>query len=245
MTHEDETRTCAAGNRCTARTEHGPARTFRTFCDADRDRIHDALVALPGLHYDLHQALGDRAPAIGGEGRPSGKPKSSLPIRVDLADLAHQLRETLLGWEERVRAVAGLPDAPDRGVRPGVVMDRTVRILTRHLDAMLILQPEPMARPRPDDEDGWELRDLDGADAGLEILALARRCRSALGLTLAPQLLAAPCENCGLALIERIDGMSGLDDAATCTGCGHHYPAGEYAALATRTLHATNQGATR
>ncbi|MBO2464477.1 hypothetical protein [Actinomadura violacea] len=246
MTNElyDDTRPCAAASRCAARTDKGPARTPRVFCDADRTRIHDALKALPGLHYDLHRALGERATTTS-NGRPSGKPTPSLPIRIDLADLAHQIRETLLGWEERVRDVAGLPETPARGVRPGVALDRAVRILTRHLDALLALAPAAMTRPRADGADGWEYPDLDGADAGLEVLVLVHRCRSALGLTRAPQLLSAPCEHCGLALIERLDGAAGMDDAATCTGCGHHYRPAEYAALAARVLHACTQGADR
>ncbi|KAB2344834.1 hypothetical protein [Actinomadura rudentiformis] len=244
--HEDDQvdglRACAAGNRCAAHNGHGPARTPRPFCEVDRARIESGLRALITYHHDLQQALGERRSGPIG-GRISGTTVPGVPIRLDLADLAHQIRETLLSWEERVRDVAGLPDAPARTVRPRVIMSRTVRILTRHLDVLLALPPAAMTRPRPDGEDGWDYPDLDGTDAGLEIHALVRRCRSALGLTHASQILAAPCRYCGLALLERLDSPAGLADDATCTGCGHHYSPDEYDALVTHALHETTHGA--
>ncbi|MEU6034007.1 hypothetical protein ABZ801_01215 [Actinomadura sp. NPDC047616] len=237
MTHpeHDDMRECAAGAHCAARTGDGPARTPRPFCEADRARIAAALDAMPRYHGALGKALGERH--TGPAEHVSGAPTPAAPIRLDLADLAHQLHETLLGWEERVRAVARLPDAPTRGVRPTVAVTRAAATLASHLDALLALPAEPMARPKPSEEDGWSLIDLDGVDAGLELLDLARRCRAALGLTRAPQRMAAPCGTCGLMLLERADGPAGLDDAATCTSCGTYYSPAEYAALAAQALH--------
>jgi hypothetical protein len=69
------------------------------------------------------------------------------------------------------------------------------------------------------------IKDLDGADAGMELLALDSRARHLIGWTPQHQALSVPCWKCGLKTIRRLDGGAGLEDRAECSnpGCREAY----------------------
>jgi len=139
--------------------------------------------------------------------------------------LLRLITETLCSWEERVRVVARLTvmdTALSRHRRDGFATTQAVTLLGAHLDALLALPPEPMARTRPA---GLVLEDLDGAAAGLEVLHLHYRCRSVLGETrAAPQeLLGVPCRVCDMLALRRAEPPAHPDDPSwwsECAGCG-------------------------
>jgi len=121
--------------------------------------------------------------------------------------------------------------------------------LTAHLDALLALPAAPMARHLPVPQAACHaaagtpgvvrpaagyatvLVDLDGADAGLELLDLHRRTLATLGLTPRHQYLPIPCTGCGLRTVQRRDGAAGLEDQAACTTCGQAYTHEHYRQL--------------
>lgn len=244
---DDGQRPCARGQWCASsvitvedgQTRRDPALGYQSFCPRDREHISRCLDELPGLYVRLHAELG--AKGSGGGEHVSGSRDAPIPLRCDIDALMRLVTECLYSWHERVAAVASLsfPTADlSRRRRDGIGIDAAVNVLGAHLDALLALDAEPMARSRPD---GPALEDLDGAAAGLEILRLHYLARSLLGETRAkPQeLLGVPCRNveCNLMALQRADlPVSGDEPAwwSRCTGCGDKMTEDDYRAWVKR-----------
>lgn len=238
-------RPCARGEHCAAATvvrdDDGasvrePAYSPRVFCDACRDVVERCLRWLPERYLELAVRLGDRR---NGDGpKVSGGGVSSVPLRLDVDALMCDVVSVVASWDERVRVLARLsgPDtAASRRRRETVALSRMCTTLAAHLDALLGLPAEPMRRfVRLEDSDDWDdgdtpvlrhywagwaevIVDLSGADAGEEVIALDRRCRSLLGWTPQHENLPVPCWDCGLRTLRRYDGGAGLEDEAECT----------------------------
>lgn len=222
-THHDAMHPCARGPHCAARTidpdtgHTTPAWTWRPLCDADRDLVQHALVQLPRMHD--HIAAGDGL-ASAGDGIKVATSREA-PVLIDLGadELVRLIQETLVSWEERVRAVARLSPldtATSRARRGHVVVAQASRILAPRVDALLVLPAEPMMR------DG-ELAELDGLDAAFEIFQLIWRCRATLTDTTAPaRPLSTPCR-CGLRRLVQITDWQDRPDGAKCLNCRTTY----------------------
>lgn len=227
----DGMRECARAGRCSdpridttgGKTTRLPALTPRAFCDSCRGAIARALDALPLLFVRVHMELG----GIRGEaGGPVVSVSKSAPVPLSLAadELIRLILATLVSWEERVRTVARLSEldtATSRRRRDGAILTQAWTILSAHLDALLALEPEPMIR------DG-ELVELDGADAGLDVLYLAWRCEALLTeTTKSARHLPTPCGSCGFCELYEVL-ADGQFVGARCRQCGADYTAQTY-----------------
>lgn len=219
---------CARGAHCAARTTtpDGPqaAWTWRAFCDPDRALIEAALRGMPALYVAVAHQLG--TPRTGGapdDVRVTTTKTPPIPINLDADEVLRDMTATLVSWEERVRDVARLAQldtATSRARRDGFAITQAVRVLAPRVDALLALPAAPMIRR-------GTIHDLDGADAGLEILDL--RWRGARGLPEADERagepIRVPCGKCGWrSLVELLD-VLGFLDGARCRNCGHGYDA--------------------
>jgi hypothetical protein len=232
---EDGQRECARGDRCSdprltsegGKTVRLPALTYQAFCPQDRNAVAKALGDLPELFVRVHQRLDKSFTVAGG---PVVAVSKSAPVPISLAadELLRLILATLVSWEERVRDVARLVPLDthtSRHRRDGAVLTQAWTILAAHLDALLSLPAEMMAR-------GDTLEELSGADAGLELLYLAHRCRRLLTDNRQPprHCSGVYCD-CGFAeLYETLDDH-GQPDGAKCRACRAEYDQDQYADL--------------
>lgn len=213
---------CARGPRCAARTQDGPAPTWRPFCDEDRALIAQAIQGMPLLYAAMADLLvADRSGGIAYDAvRVTTSKSRPVPINLDADASQREMAEILVSWEERVRDVARMPPldtAASRGQRLGVQIAQAVSVLAPRLDALLVLDVAPMMR-------GGELVDLDGAAAGLEILDVRRRAVARLPESEGDDRpLSVPCGTCSWrGLVEVIDWLGYLA-GARCRQCGTRY----------------------
>jgi hypothetical protein len=232
-------RRCARGDWCLLRTvtttagepQIIPAPTWRSFCESDRDDISRCLDDLPAGYVRLAHELGEKSRGGQVVRVPFGP---RLPLSGHVDALMRLLAETLLSWEERLRDVARLAVLDtqlSRHRNQARAVRDAAKVLGAHLDAVLALQPGPMTR---DDYGEIVIADLDGGDAGLEILRLHYRCRAVLGEVRArPESLdGVPCKQCGDIALERAEPPS--DPAAEamhsrCASCGAGMTLKDYA----------------
>lgn len=231
-----------------------PALGYRAFCDACRGLVLRSVEQMPGYHADLRAQLGERytpnGPKVTGTSSPA-RP----PLNLAFDALAREVYYVASSWAGRVVLVAGLHTADvDRGGYAYVddPLQRMCETLAVHVDVLLGLEIEPMTRFMGNvdaDEIADEpfvhrvqrnfhtdvaavLLDLDGADAGLELLRLNGRCRWMLGLTGADVDVPVPCWSCDQrGTVVRPDGSAGLADFALCRACGEHYYADRFTRL--------------
>lgn len=228
-------RECARGDRCSdprIATDNGktvrlPALTYQTFCPQDRTAMSKALNDLPELWVRVHQRL-DKSFAVAGGPVVSMSKSAPVPISLTADELLRLVLATLVSWEERVRDVAQLKPLDtetSRRRRDGQVLTQAYTILSAHMDALLALGPEPMMR-------GDELVELSGADAGLDLLYLAHRCRGFLTDNRQPtrHLSGVYCD-CGFAELYEVLDDDGQPAGARCRQCRDEYNQAEYADL--------------
>lgn len=233
---EDGQRECARGDRCSdprletvdGKTVRRPALTYQPFCPQDRQAVAKALHDLPELWVRVHQRLDKTfATRMGGPIVTVSK-TAPVPIHLGADELLRLVLAVLVSWEERVRDVARLAPLDthkSRYRRDGAILTQAWTILAAHLDALLALPADMMAR-------GDELVELDGADAGLELLDLAHRCRRLLTDNRQParHLSGVYCD-CGWPeLYEALDD-DGQMAGAECRQCRAVYDMDAYKAL--------------
>jgi len=258
--HDDpDGRPCAQGEWCVravtgAGGSRAPLRGPRAFCDPDRGKVAAALDALPRDYAALAADLGSPGQAAGAVRSPFGP---RVPLRLGTEALMRAVTESLTSWHDRVAAVDHLTELPDRDhenrrtARDGWLVSRAVRVLSPRLDALLALGPEAMRRaathhlvqllgdtaPEGTVRAGYAslLPDLDGGDAGLEILRLHRMAKAVLGETRPKpvELLGVPCrrEECDLLALRRADlpDHPGEDPPwSICNSCGDVMSEAEY-----------------
>ena len=257
---DDSLRECARAERCSdprietagEKTVRRPALTPRAFCDTDRGSIAKALNDLPMLFVRVHQRL-DKSFAVAGGPVVSVSKSAPVPVSLAADELARLILSTLVSWEERVRTVARLSPVDTETStrrRDGAILTQAWTILAAHLDALLALQAEPMMRSvplsqaaaLPSGTQGLVHRTagyadvvvpLSGADAGLEILSLAWRCRALLTDTRpAARHLPTPCGWCGFCELREVLDDDGQPAGAKCRQCGTEYDAQQYSDLA-------------
>ena len=246
----DGQRPCALEGRCAERDHSGqPKLGPRAVCSSDQNLIARSLAWLPTAYVMLHQMLGEKGSGQGE--KVSSTPTPSAPYNFEVDALITDMVGLLDEWAVRVRQVAQLyrvPAEQAKAQRDAVRLESAVKTLTAHLDVLLALRPAPMVRfltldqaadvnawPAPlGDGDRRHHPELDGADAGIEILHLRRRATNLLGLNPKPVDLNVPCwnEDCGQRnTIKRWDGAAGLEDHAECGACGTRYDNASYLLL--------------
>lgn len=231
--HDDGQRPCALEGRCAERDHSGEAKLGpRAFCGSDQSLIGRSLAWLPEAWVRLHQMIGEKGTGQGE--KVSSTPTPSAPYNFEVDALLTDMVGLLDEWAVRVREVAQLYQVPAeraKAQRDAVRLEAAVKTLAAHLDALLALPPAPMERfltlDQAADLNAWaapsaggDLQhepELDGADAGIEILHLHRRARNLLGLNPKHVDLPVPCWECGLKTVRRWDGSAGLEDSAECS----------------------------
>jgi hypothetical protein len=174
----------------------------------------------------------------------------SAPIPISLAadELLRDLASVMVSWWERVAVVARLR-VPDTEASQRLVSYDTIRsacsVLAAHVDALLALEPQPMMRSislreasdlpagtvglvHRSAEYADVLLDLDGADAGLEVLQLHHRCRRQIGeVDPSARRMPTPCR-CGFSELFEILDVNGEFNGAQCRQCRSEYTAETY-----------------
>lgn len=256
---EDGQRPCARGDRCASATitvVNGervvePARSYRTLCDADRGLALRCLEQLPAYYSELGDRIGEKSTSVGP--KVSGSREAPIPINLSFDELRTELVDVIASWAGRVYRVANLTGTVDTDNRTAASAEGSFRAMCEtlgaHLDALLALPAEPMARFLPLAEadklpEGTPVHrnywggyahvivDLDGANAALEIFRLNGRCRWLLGHTGKDEKIPGRCFSCDqLDVLIRPDSSAGLMDHAECSACGARYFGAEYTML--------------
>ena len=229
-------RECARGPHCSdpriesdgGKTVRLPALTYQAFCPQDRTAISKALNDLPMLFVRVHQRLDKTFSTAAGGPIVTMSKTAPVPLSLGADELLRLVLDMLVSWEERVRTVARLrpiDTSTSRRRRDGQILTQAYTILSFHLDALLALAPEPMLR-------AGELVELSGADAGLDLLWLARRCRTFLTDTKqAPRHLSGVFCDCGFAELYELLDDDGQHAGAKCRQCRSEYDHVQYADL--------------
>jgi hypothetical protein len=259
---------CACGRGCAEGDYAGnPKVGPRAFCETDATHIGSAIRALPEMYVELRLKL---AKSQQQEERVSGSREAPTPLDLRVEAFMRHVILVAVSWEEQVRAAADLSQ-PDGRVRDGIALARACRLLggdspsrTGHLSTLLMLEPEDKNRPLPgsvmlrelepgssvridDAGDAWQKREMGGADAGLEFLALNGHCRSLLGLTLQRRRVPLRCDArdgdgrlCGqLTLVQREALAGGWEPVVRCTACGRAHIGEAFELLMVRWFEAT------
>lgn len=244
--------TVTTGDDGTARRE--PALGYQAFCPGDEAAIAAALHGMPRQYAHLLAEIGNPAR----EGQVIRVPFGPrIPLRLDIDSLTRFMREILSCWEERVRAAANrnVLDTDDSRHRRGLIaVHSAAQLLAANLSVLLALQPEPVDRTmdlmevrRIAEGRLWShlldgtihvsrtagmagiIAELDGADAGTEVLTLQYLARSVLGETRQrpEELQGVPCRDpdggCGWRTLVRAELPSREEEPAwwsVCTRCG-------------------------
>jgi hypothetical protein len=134
-----------------------PRRTPSPFCPRDTQAILDALAELPTYYLELsHKSKG-----------------ASGPIGLALTGLTNELHLVLCGWHELTRDAAGtvLDTQLRRAARYEV--EEACKFLHGNVGVLVRLDAAAVVR-------AGGIRELDGVEAGLEVLALHTRASAAL-----------------------------------------------------------------
>lgn len=255
---EEGQRPCARGEWCASSvigTADGEARLepalgYQAFCPRDSLSIARWLTELPGQYAHLAAELGKPA-ARGAQVRVPFGPR--IPLRVDVDALMRAIAESLRSWHERVADIGSLayPSARmSRRQRDGWAVQRAADVMGEQMAALFSLGAQPMRRARSlrdvaemgDDTVGIVypeyaavMVDLDGADAGAEIISLRFLARAILGETRArpEELTGVPCraDGCGWRAVYRAELPSRDDEPlwwSECARCGDRMAEAEY-----------------
>jgi hypothetical protein len=234
-----------------------PLKGPRAFCGPDEGKVATALEAMPRDYAALAADLGNPSQDNTPVRSPFGP---RIPLRLGTEALMRAMTESLTSWHDRVADVDSLTGLPDRDgekrriARDGWLAGRAVKVLVPRLGALLALPPAPMPRAAThhlvqllgDDAPDGTVRagyvllrpDLDGGDAGLEILRFHRMTRAVLGETRPRpvELIGVPCrlEECDMRTLRRADLPDDLEpgdeDApwSECASCGDVMTETEY-----------------
>lgn len=183
----------------------GPA----PFCARDTQLIDGALAELPQLYVELHLELGRYGSASGQ--RVSGTRERATPVRLEVDALMRQLHWTLVTWHELTADAVGQTVRTALRQRAGVEVGAACKVLRGQLGVLLRLPPSAVIR-------AGVVVELDGVQAGLELLRVHARARALLGRHRYVQVREAPCERCGTYALTREAGA----ELTRCAECGHH-----------------------
>jgi hypothetical protein len=206
---------------------------------------------MPEKYVELRTQLGAKSQVT--EDKVSGSRTPPVPVRLDFDAIIRDMLLILCSWDEAVACAERL-DRPYTAAslrrRDEVALPAAVTTLVAHFDTLLGLPRQPMARIRslraaadlPAGTAGFVHEDaayaevnleLDGADAGLEIIHLHWRARSALRMTSPPpeKLDGIPCRKCEMLSLERAApprSPEGAEYWSECAQCGHLMSRDEY-----------------
>jgi hypothetical protein len=264
---DDHGTPCACGRRCAEADYQGnPKPCPRAFCQTDQDWIGRAVRWLPEAYASLALML-PRADQAGERVSGSREAPIPVAPEVEALMREIVLTACSWEDQVRaVARLSDYPEVPeaalewgvaDGGRRDGRALADACRTLCGHLDALLSAEPEPKVRPvtpqrladlaesDPDmvlrfdaSGDAWEDREMDGTDAGMELLALAGRARGMLGLNRRRRRITeVPCDGygCGaLTLVQHEAREGGWEEVVKCTACPQSYAGTQFTLLMAR-----------
>jgi len=250
-------RRCARGERCPGAQpdEEGVLQPDWAveggFCLRDYRHIARCLDELPEKYVDLRSQMGAKNQQS--DDRVSGSRTPPVPVRLDYDELIRDMLLVLCSWEETLRSAAHLTPLDtimSRYRRDEVALPAAVSVLTAHFDRLLALPSAPMRRIRslraaaemPEGTPGLVhpvagyvevVVDLDGTDAGLELVSLHYRARSALRQTNPPPekldgIYCRQCEQLSLYRAAPPRTPEGIEYYSECNNCGHLMTIQEY-----------------
>jgi ribosomal protein L37AE/L43A len=171
-----------------------------TFCGDCYDAVRTALKVLPEMYVQLRLSLDT---ATGAAEKVSGTKSPPLPLNVQVEALIDDIEGTLTDQLDALCQQRGWAPPPLPGAR-GRRMGARAAWLLAHLPALVKSEA--------------------GADAGMELIDLARRGRQVLGLTNPPERKSVPCPECDAVALIRHMGS----DTVACAACGRRYSGEEY-----------------
>jgi len=250
-------RRCARGDRCPGAQpdEEGVLQPDWAveggFCLRDYRHIARCLDELPEKYVDLRSQMGAKNQQS--DDRVSGSRTPPVPVRLDYDELIRDMLLILCSWDERIADVQRLErplTSLSRHRRDEIALPAAVITLSAHFDRLLALPSAPMRRIRslraaaemPEGTPGLvhpvagyveAIVDLDGTDAGLELVSLHYRARSALRQTNPPpeKLEGVPCKQCDHLSLQRAApprSPEGCEYWSECDLCGNLLTREEY-----------------
>jgi hypothetical protein len=251
---------CACGRHCAERDYQGnPQRGPRPFCETDRGYIRRAIRDLPETYVQLHALL---PRSMQQQEHVSGSREAPIPLNVTVEAFMRQVVHVTRSWEYQVRQAASLSVL--KAARDGAWLAEACRRLAGegrdndgYLDTLLGLAPSVQRRMVPPSRklgdlepgtiiridpagDAWQDSSMDGAQAGLEFLALNGRARGMIGLTRQRRRITeVPCDGCrGKTLVQSEAKAGGWEPIVRCTACPTSYVGGAYDLLMGRVYRA-------
>lgn len=203
--------------------EGGAIITPTGLCEACAMRVLRSLEELPLDYTELSLLL-----ASGESGITSdvimGSKELQVPIRVSIEGLQASMVHELQVWALPTARKLGIAWDANVGLdcRPGWILDRAVRLLTRALDTFLAL-PERSYRYALDAEPVTR----DGIGGALELMRMHDLVRFAAGKTKLIHELPTPCPRCEHMTLARHNGT----DHVVCENCGVRWPEDQYKRL--------------
>lgn len=197
---------------CIARHGHETVPTTGLpLCEPHLEAAERDVRSLVYDYVDLTQAL---VPGTSAGQKVSGTRDAPVPLSLPADELLRAIHHTAVTWVEVAREHAGLPPAPDRGVRAGWAVQRAVLTLAPRVRLLAAL---PATAVWPDGPDGPPA-EMTGAEGLLALGRLHQRARHMLGRTRMVEELLGECPACGLDRVLRREYGS---DTVHCAGCGH------------------------
>lgn len=203
--------------------EGGAIITPTGLCEACAMRVLRSLEEFPLDYTELSLLL-----ASGESGITSdvimGSKELQVPIRVSIEALQASMVNELQVWALPTARKLGIAWSASVGLdcRPGWILDRAVRLLTRALDTFLAL-PERSYRYALDAEPVTR----DGIGGALELMRMHDLVRFAAGKTKLIHQLPTPCPRCEHMTLARHNGT----DHVVCENCGVRWPEDQYKRL--------------
>lgn len=214
---------CGSNTEGLAWFEGGAILTPTGLCEACATRVAKALEELPLDYTELHLLLASGESGITSD-VVTGSRELQVPIRVSIEALQASMVHELQVWALPVARTLRIAWDANQGLecRPGWVLDRAVRLLTRALNTFLGL-PERTYRYALD----GQLITRDGIGGALELMRMHDMVRFAAGKTKLIHELPTPCPRCEYHTLVRYNGT----DHVLCENCALRWPEEQYKRL--------------
>lgn len=207
--------TCGGDCGHTHRTETarigGPIMPARGLCLPCLGTTTEAVTGLLTDYTELMSRLADHG--TGMAERVSASMESPMPLSVPLLTLAERIVELATYWGELVAEKLHITwdsNLVDHHTRPGVALQRAVRLVAVNMPVLLALTDQPRCEWGPNGTHRTWV-ELDGLDGALELLRCHELTRLHLRKTRLVHRLPEPCPSCDQERLVRFDGESQVD----------------------------------
>jgi ribosomal protein S27E len=221
---------CHRGARCAdhetdaanpALKRGAPINPTHGLCDPCTRLLHRSLLDIPQDYLDLEVALTGCHDSL--RELVAATPELPVPISLTLAAVQAELLHEAQCWAESTAEVLGVwwDTQHARDSRPGAVLDRASRLLSRSISAFLALRDVVHATWL---YGVWTTVERDGLDGALVFLDLHQRVRALTGQRRLVNHLPVPCPDCERTALTRDDGSETIE----CGACGQRLTWDQY-----------------